>query len=111
MRVTSLVAVMVPLPGKIVKNGLLFFERGENLLQTGILHFVIRFSQSSEKALDLRKTDFSERGLVLKGLTNTAENMQSKNFAEKFQTILNFGRINIGTEKSPKFCPSEIYGF
>jgi len=28
------------------------FERGENLLQNGILHFVIKFSQSSEKALE-----------------------------------------------------------
>jgi len=33
-------------PGKIIKNGLNVFERGENLLQNGILQFVFRVSQS-----------------------------------------------------------------
>jgi len=55
--------------GKIVKNVLRVFERGENLLYN-VLHFVIKLSQSSEKALlelSRRKTDFSERGLAPKG--------------------------------------------
>jgi len=49
MRVASLVAVVAPRTSKIVKNGLRVFERGENLLLIDILHFVIKFSQSSEK--------------------------------------------------------------
>jgi len=51
MRVTSFVAVVAPSIGKIIKNGLRVFEKGEHLLQNGILHFVLRFSQSSEIAL------------------------------------------------------------
>jgi len=47
MRVTPLVAVVAPHTGKIIKNRPRVFERGENLLQNGILHFAIRFSQSS----------------------------------------------------------------
>jgi len=50
MTVASLVAVVAP-PGKIIKNGLNVFERGENLQRNGILHFVFRLSQSSESAL------------------------------------------------------------
>jgi len=44
---------MVPtsLVGKFIKNDLGVFERGENLLKNGILHFVFRFSQLSEIAL------------------------------------------------------------
>jgi len=37
MTPTSLVAVVVPRTGKIMKNGLSVFERGENFLQNGIL--------------------------------------------------------------------------
>jgi len=33
----SLAAAVVPRKGKIIKNGLHVFERGENLLQNGIL--------------------------------------------------------------------------
>jgi len=48
------------------------FEKGENLLQNGILHFAFKLSQSSEIALlspnlSRRKTYFFERGLALKG--------------------------------------------
>jgi len=39
MAVTSLAAAATPCTGKISKNGLSIFERGENLLQNGILHF------------------------------------------------------------------------
>jgi len=42
--------------GKIIKNGLSVFKRG-NLLQNVIIHFVFRLSQSSE-------IDFSKKGLV-----------------------------------------------
>jgi len=53
MRVTSLVAVVAPRASKIVKNGLRLFEKGENLLQMGILvHFGFRLNQSSEIALE-----------------------------------------------------------
>jgi len=38
MTVTSLVAVIAPRTGKIIKNGLGVFESEENLLQNGILH-------------------------------------------------------------------------
>jgi len=48
---TSLVAVMAPRTGKTTKNVVKVFERGENLLQNSILHFVFRLSQSSEIAL------------------------------------------------------------
>jgi len=44
---TSLAAAVVPRAGKINKNSLSVFERGENLLQRGILHFVFKLSQSS----------------------------------------------------------------
>ena len=30
---------------------------------------------------------------------------------EIIRTTQNFGRINIRTEKNPKFCPAEIFGF
>jgi len=52
-----LAATVTPRTEKIIKNGLRVFERGENLLQNGILHFVFRW-----------KVSFSERGLALKGL-------------------------------------------
>jgi len=41
----SLVAAVAPCKGIIIKNGSIF-ERGENLLQNGLLHFVFRLSQS-----------------------------------------------------------------
>jgi len=58
---------------KYIKNDHSIFDRGEHLLKNGILHFVLRFSQLSEIALEnynlcKRKTDFFERGLVLKVL-------------------------------------------
>jgi len=64
----GLVAVVAPRTGKIVKNGFRVLERGEKLLQNSILHFVFRFSQSSEIALECynlnrRKTYFFKRGL------------------------------------------------
>jgi len=67
MTVTSLIAVVAPRTTKIIKNGLLVFERRENLLQNYIFNFVFRFSQSSEialesKNLNRRKTDFSKKG-------------------------------------------------
>jgi len=46
MTPTSLVADVVLITGKIIKNGLGVFERGENLLQNGLLHFVFKLSQS-----------------------------------------------------------------
>jgi len=52
MTPTSLAAAVAPRAGKIIENGLHVFERGENLLQNGVLHFVFRFSQSSEIALE-----------------------------------------------------------
>jgi len=65
MTPTSLVVAVVPRTCKIIKNGCVL-ESGEDLLQNVILHFVFKLSQSSETVL--RKTDFSERGLALKGL-------------------------------------------
>jgi len=46
--VTSLVVVVSPRKGK---NWPSVFERGENVLQNGILHFVFMLSQSSEIVL------------------------------------------------------------
>jgi len=71
---TSLAAALARRTDKIIKNGLRFFERVENLLPNGILHFVFKCSQSSKvvlqsKNLHRRRTDFSERGLALGGLT------------------------------------------
>jgi len=37
---TSLAAAVAPRTGKIIKNGHRVFEKGENLLQNGILHFI-----------------------------------------------------------------------
>jgi len=51
MTVTSLVAVVPPRIGKIIKDGPSVFEREENLLQNGVLHFVFKLSQSSEIVL------------------------------------------------------------
>jgi len=49
------------------------FLKEEKIRYKGILHFVFKLSQSSEIVLQSenllrRKTDFSERGLALKGL-------------------------------------------
>jgi len=65
MVVMSLGTALAPRTGKIIKNGLSVLERGENLLRNGLLHFVFRFSQSLEIALE---SYFSERDLALKGL-------------------------------------------
>jgi len=54
MMATSLAAAVVSLTCKVIKNGLSVFKRGTKLLQNGILHFVFRFSQSSEIALESR---------------------------------------------------------
>jgi len=35
----SLATAAAPRKGKIIKNGLRVFERGDNLLQSGMLHF------------------------------------------------------------------------
>jgi len=55
MTPTSLAAAVVPRTDKIIKNikllKLRIFERGENLLQHDILHFVFNLSQSSEVVL------------------------------------------------------------
>jgi len=51
--------------GKTIKNGFNVFQRGENLLENGVLHFVFRLSQSSEIAFEfmqVKKNDFWERG-------------------------------------------------
>jgi len=50
MRPTSLAAPVAPRIGKIIKNSLRVFERGENLLQNGIL-YAFKFGQSSEIVL------------------------------------------------------------
>jgi len=44
-------AAVAPSTYKIFKNGLCVFERGENLLQNGMLHFALKLSQSSEIVL------------------------------------------------------------
>jgi len=49
---------MVPTYRQIIKNVLNVHERGEDLLQNGILHFVLWLSQTSD--------DFFESGLALK---------------------------------------------
>jgi len=57
MRMTSLVVVVTPRTGKIVKNGsstphFRLLKHATKWLQNGILHFVLRFSQSLEIALE-----------------------------------------------------------
>jgi len=69
MVMTSLVEVTSRI-GRIMKNGLHIFERGKNLLQNGILHFVFKLTHSSEivlQSLHRRKTVFSKRAWHLKG--------------------------------------------
>jgi len=49
VRLCSLAMDMAPLTGKIIKHRLRAFEREENLLQNGMLHFVFwMISQLSE---------------------------------------------------------------
>jgi len=60
MKATSLVAVVALPTSKIIKNGFRVFERGENLLQNGILHFVLKLSQSSEIVLQSYKSSQRE---------------------------------------------------
>jgi len=48
---TPFAAPVAPRTGKIIKNGLRVFERGENLLLNGILHFAFKLSQSSKIVL------------------------------------------------------------
>jgi len=44
MTVTLIVAAVAPRTSKIIlKNGLSVFEKGENLLHNGILHFVFSY--------------------------------------------------------------------
>jgi len=50
MTPTSLADAVAPHTGKIIKNCLRVFERGESLLQN-VLHFVFKLSQSSEIVL------------------------------------------------------------
>jgi len=52
MRVTSLVAVVASHTGRIWKKPPPCFERGQHLLQNGILNFVFRLSQSSRITLE-----------------------------------------------------------
>jgi len=40
--------------GKIIKNGLSVFEREENLLQNGILHFEFKLSQRQKSCYKTR---------------------------------------------------------
>jgi len=65
MTPTSFAEPIAPRSGKIIKNGLRVFERGENLLQNGILHFVFNLSQSSEIVLQFKQ---AKKGLFRKGL-------------------------------------------
>jgi len=44
----SLAAAITSRTGKIITNGIRVFERRENLLRNGLLHFVFKLSQSSE---------------------------------------------------------------
>jgi len=72
MTLMSLAAAVVTRTGKIMKNGLHVFERGENLLQNGIFNFVFTLSQSPEIALKGRiyadeKLTFRKRAWHLKG--------------------------------------------
>jgi len=50
MTPTSLAAPVTPRTGRIIKNGLCVFERGQNA-KNGILHFVLKLSQSPEIVL------------------------------------------------------------
>jgi len=51
MTPTSFAAPVAPCTGKINKNSLRVFERGEDLLQNCTLHFVFKLNQSSEIVL------------------------------------------------------------
>jgi len=45
---SSLAVAVAPCTGKIITNGPQWSERGENLLQNGILYFAFRLSQLSK---------------------------------------------------------------
>jgi len=58
MTPTSLVEAVAPRTGKIITNGLRVFERGENLLQNNILHFVtISRNRVTKLEFTRRKTE------------------------------------------------------
>jgi len=48
MTPTSLATAVAPHTGKIIKNDLSVFERGQNLLQNDILHFVFLGGKKSK---------------------------------------------------------------
>jgi len=49
MTLTSFVVAAAPRTGKVIKNGSVFFERDENMLQNGILHLKKSRTPSFEK--------------------------------------------------------------
>jgi len=83
MTPTSLAATVALRTGKIVRNGFRFFsfffsffsvvfERGENLLQNGMLHFLFKLSQSLEIMLQsFKEFTRTKNGLFWKGLGTT----------------------------------------
>jgi len=46
------VVAVAPRTGKVIKHGLNIFERREDLLRNGILHFVFKFRQLLEIVLE-----------------------------------------------------------
>jgi len=63
----SLATAIAPRTGKIIKNDLGVFERGEHLLQND--NHTLSIVRSRVTKLEFTKTkNFSERGLALKGL-------------------------------------------
>jgi len=65
MTTLSPVMAIAPRTGKIIKNDLGDFERGEHLLQNGIRHFVFTLRQLPEIVLQSWNLDRRKRGLAL----------------------------------------------
>jgi len=65
MTPSSLVTAVAPRTGKIYKNRLSAFKRGENSLQNGILHFVFKFVNRQKSCFKVRIfTGETEQGLA-----------------------------------------------
>jgi len=67
MTMTSLVAAVVSRTGKIIKIGLSVFERGENLLQNGMVKPIVRNRVTKLEFTQNEKLTFLEGAWHLKG--------------------------------------------
>jgi len=88
---------MAPRTGKIIKNGLNIFERLENLLQNGVLHFVFRLTRGGKLEFTQTKNEFSKKGLALKvnqsAILRQSVNLSFKNLDNSNKSVASSWRL------------------